>query len=68
MSTQSSTIIERVWNYCNVLRELAPMFLRGDGISYGDCVERQLPVVWVGQLRQSVLKSAFEGRLARGIR
>jgi type I restriction enzyme M protein len=28
MSVQSSTIVQRVWNYCNVLRD--------DGMSYGD--------------------------------
>jgi type I restriction enzyme M protein len=32
MNTQSSTIVQRVWNYCNVLRD--------DGISYGDYVEQ----------------------------
>ena len=32
MSLQSSTIVQRVWNYCNVLRD--------DGISYGDYVEQ----------------------------
>jgi type I restriction enzyme M protein len=32
MSFQSSTIVQRVWNYCNVLRD--------DGISYGDYVEQ----------------------------
>jgi type I restriction enzyme M protein len=32
LSTQSSTIVQRVWNYCNVLRD--------DGISYGDYVEQ----------------------------
>lgn len=32
MTTQSSTIVQRVWNYCNVLRD--------DGISYGDYVEQ----------------------------
>ena len=32
MSIQSSTIVQRVWNYCNVLRD--------DGISYGDYVEQ----------------------------
>jgi type I restriction enzyme M protein len=32
MNTQSSTIAQRVWNYCNVLRD--------DGISYGDYVEQ----------------------------
>src|SRR5512142_483852 len=32
MITTSSTIIQRVWNYCNVLRD--------DGISYGDYFEQ----------------------------
>ncbi len=32
MSTQSSTILQRVWPHCNVLRD--------DGISYGDYVEQ----------------------------
>src|SRR5512138_35871 len=32
MNSQSSTIVQRVWNYCNVLRD--------DGISYGDYVEQ----------------------------
>jgi type I restriction enzyme M protein len=31
-STQSSTIVQRLWNYCNVLRD--------DGMSYGDYVEQ----------------------------
>jgi type I restriction enzyme M protein len=28
----SASIVQKLWNYCNVLRE--------DGMSYGDCVER----------------------------
>ena len=32
MNTQSSSIVQRVWNYCSVLRD--------DGISYGDYVEQ----------------------------
>src|ERR671925_146281 len=32
MNIQSSTIVQRVWNYCNVLRD--------DGISYGEYVEQ----------------------------
>ena len=32
MSTQSATIVHRVWNYCNVLKD--------DGVSYGDYVEQ----------------------------
>jgi len=32
MANESSTIVQRVWNYCNVLRD--------DGISYGDYLEQ----------------------------
>lgn len=32
MSNESATIIQRLWNYCNVLRD--------DGVSYGDYVEQ----------------------------
>ena len=32
LSNQSSTIVQRLWNYCNVLRD--------DGMSYGDYVEQ----------------------------
>lgn len=32
MSTDSATIVQRLWNYCNVLRD--------DGVSYGDYVEQ----------------------------
>lgn len=32
MSNESSSIVQRVWNYCNVLRD--------DGMSYGDYVEQ----------------------------
>src|SRR5512135_2197383 len=32
MSNDSSSIVQRVWNYCNVLRD--------DGVSYGDYVEQ----------------------------
>jgi type I restriction enzyme M protein len=32
MNATSSTIVQRVWNYCNVLRD--------DGMSYGDYVEQ----------------------------
>ena len=31
-STSTSSIVQRVWNYCNVLRD--------DGVSYGDYVEQ----------------------------
>jgi type I restriction enzyme M protein len=32
MSNESASIIQRVWNYCHVLRD--------DGVSYGDYVEQ----------------------------
>src|SRR5512136_1726970 len=32
MTTESNTIVQKVWNYCNVLRD--------DGVSYGDYVEQ----------------------------
>lgn len=32
MNTPSATIVQRLWNYCNVLRD--------DGVSYGDYVEQ----------------------------
>jgi type I restriction enzyme M protein len=32
MATESSPIVQRLWNYCNVLRD--------DGMSYGDYVEQ----------------------------
>jgi len=32
MTTASATIVQRLWNYCNVLRD--------DGMSYGDYVEQ----------------------------
>ncbi len=32
MNTSSTTIVQRLWNYCNVLRD--------DGMSYGDYVEQ----------------------------
>lgn len=32
MATESATIVQKLWNYCNVLRD--------DGVSYGDYVEQ----------------------------
>ncbi len=32
MANDSSQIVQRLWNYCNVLRD--------DGVSYGDYVEQ----------------------------
>ena len=32
MSTPAQTVVQRLWNYCNLLRD--------DGMSYGDYVEQ----------------------------
>jgi type I restriction enzyme M protein len=32
MSNESASLVQKVWNYCNVLRD--------DGVSYGDYVEQ----------------------------
>ena len=47
MSTTASTIVQRLWNYCNVLRD--------DGVSYGDYVEQLTYLLF--------LKLDDEGRL-----
>ena len=36
MSNESATIVQRLWNYCHVLRD--------DGVSYGDYVEQESPL------------------------
>jgi len=63
MTTESATIVKRLWNYCNVLRD--------DGVSYDNCrvlvknlrtaIEANL--TRAERLRQAILKKAFEGRL-----
>jgi type I restriction enzyme M protein len=39
MSTESSFIVQKLWNYCNVLRD--------DGVSYGDYVEQLTYLVFL---------------------
>ena len=39
MPTESSTIVQKLWNYCNVLRD--------DGVSYGDYVEQLTYLVFL---------------------
>ena len=51
MSNESATIVQRLWNYCNILRD--------------DEIEKELgeALVRAEVLWQAVLKSAFEGML-----
>lgn len=55
MNTQSSTIVQRLWNYCSVLRDEQQLLVVGEVES---AVEAGL--ARVSRLRQVVLRSAFE--------
>jgi type I restriction enzyme M protein len=50
MPTESTTIVQRLWNYCNVLRD--------DGVSYGDYVE-QLTYLLFLKMADEQTKPAF---------
>jgi hypothetical protein len=56
MNTQSSTIVQRLWNYCNFLRDKRRLSVVGE-------VESAVEVglVRAGRQRLPVLRSAFEG-------
>jgi len=70
MNTPSSTIVQRLWNYCNVLRVEQRLSVvgevpYGDDTPFGDDVESAVEVglARASRLRQSILKHAFEGKL-----
>lgn len=46
MATESATIVQRLWNYCNVLRD--------DGVSYGDYVEQLTYLVFLKMADEQV--------------
>jgi len=58
MNTQFSMIVQRLWNYCKVLLDVRRLSVLGE-------VESAVEVglVRAARLRQSVLRSAFEGGL-----
>jgi hypothetical protein len=58
MSIQSSTIVQRLRNYCNVLRDERRLSVVGEIES-----TVEMGLAWSARLRQAVLRSAFEGRL-----
>jgi type I restriction enzyme M protein len=53
MTNQSSTIVQRLWNSCNVLRD--------DGMSYGDYVEQFTCLRRLEAARVPVRAGAAEG-------
>jgi hypothetical protein len=57
MNNHFSTIVQRLWNYCNVLRDDEIEKELDGALSCGDDVVR------AERLRASVLESAFEGKL-----
>ena len=69
--TESATIVQRLWNYCNVLRD--------DGVSYGDYHERRLSMADEFEkeldqalarselLRHSILMRTFERMLDKRV-
>ena len=67
MSTQSSTIVQRLWNYCNVLRD--------DGVSYGDYVEQLTYLLFLKMAEEreqeygqaSVIPSEYNWASLRGL-
>ncbi len=64
MSFQSSTLVQRLWNYCNVLRD--------DGVSYGDYVEQLtyllFPKMADEQTRESVRFVPARGKIKPVVR
>ena len=52
MATESSTIVQRLWNYCNVLRD--------DGMSYGDYVEQLTYLLFLKMAENGTLYNAYK--------
>ncbi len=55
MSTESATIVQRLWNYCNVLRD--------DGVSYGDYVEQLTYLLFLKMDQEQVELSGQESAI-----
>ena len=57
MSSNTSSIVSKVWSFCNPLRD--------GGVGYGDYLEQLTYLQQAETLRQSILKKAFEGKLVK---
>jgi type I restriction enzyme M protein len=55
MTTESSAIVQKLWNYCNVLRD--------DGVSYGDYVEQLTYLVFL-KMADEQTKPPFNNKSA----
>jgi type I restriction enzyme M protein len=59
MSTESSSIVQKVWNYCNVLRD--------DGVSYGDYVEQLTYLIFLKMADERVTFLHESSRILPGL-
>ena len=55
MSNEAAPIVQRVWNYCNVLRY--------DGVSYGDYVEQLTYLLFLKMADEQTNRPSTEHRL-----
>jgi type I restriction enzyme M protein len=58
MSNKSATIVQRLWNYCNVLRD--------DGVSYGDYVEQLTYLLFLKMDHENVTVLGKDSALPEG--
>ena len=59
MSNQSATIVQRLWNYCNVLRD--------EGVSYGDNVEQLTYLLFLKMADERVRELPNECDILEGL-
>src|SRR5215470_14545247 len=53
MSAQTQYIVQKLWNYCNILRD--------DGVSYGDYVEQLTYLLFLKMAHERSQDESFEG-------
>jgi type I restriction enzyme M protein len=59
MSNESSTIVQKLWNYCNVLRD--------DGVSYGDYVEQLTYLLFLKMADERVIELKQSSPIPEGL-
>jgi len=59
MTTESNAIVQKVWNYCNVLRD--------DGVSYGDYVEQLTYLIFLKMADEWVKYLKQPARIPKGL-
>ena len=59
MTAESATIVQRLWNYCNVLRD--------DGVSYGDYVEQLTYLLFLKMADEQVRELSKDRVIPQGL-